>query len=291
MPINAIPQFNKAQAEFLAANTLEEKIEKLKIMIMLAPKHKGSENLLSNLKSRLAKLKQEVIRQRKVKKHKAGLRKEGDAQITFLGYTNSGKSLLLSKITHAKPTVSRFPYTTTKPEQGMLNLGALIQVLDLPSLKDSDEDNEILGYANNSDLVVVVGCSIDEIKKTLSKLTNKNILIVINKADNIDPRKIKKEFLGAIEISALSGKNLGKLKKKIFDSLNIIRIYTKHPGRKPEKRPVILKKNSIIQNLARKVHKDFIRDFKFAKIWRKNTIKRVGLKYILKDSDVVEIHT
>ncbi|UZE93691.1 MAG: TGS domain-containing protein [Candidatus Pacearchaeota archaeon] len=290
MPANVTPQFKKAQAEFLAARTIEEKIERLKIMISLAPKHKGSENLLANLKSRLAKLKQELQRQKKIRKHKKGLGKEGDAQITLIGYANSGKSLLLNKLTRARSIVSKFPYTTAKPEQGMLNLGALVQVLDLPSLKDNDEDNEILGYANNSDLVLVVGCSIDKIKKILSKIKNKNVLVVIDKADIIDTEKIKKEFSGSIDISALTGQNLNLLKKKIFTSLNIIRIYTKHPGRKPEKRPVILKENSVVEDLARKVHKDFIKQFKFAKIWRKNTIKRVGLKYILKDSDVIELH-
>jgi len=291
MPANVSPQFLKAKAEYLKAKTTEEKIEKLKIMIQLAPKHKGSENLLANLKSRLAKLKQELQRKKKLKKGKKGIKKEGDAQTTLLGYTNSGKSLLLSKLTNAKPTVSKFPYTTTKPEQGILNLGALIQVLDLPSLKDSEEDNEILGHANNSDLVLVIECSIDEIKKIMDKIKNKNVLVVINKADIIDAKKIKKEFPNAIEISALQDKGIDELKEKIFNSLDIIRIYTKHPGKEPEKRPVILKKNSVVEDLARKIHKEFIKQFKFAKVWRKNIFKRVGLKYILKDKDIVEIHT
>ena len=290
MPINASPEFKKAQAEFLKAKTIEEKIEKLKLMLRLAPKHKGAENLLANLKSRLAKLKQELQRKKKLKKGKKGIKKEGDAQITLLGYANSGKSLLLSRLTNAKPKISKFPYTTTKPEQGMLNLGALIQVLDLPSLKDNEEDNEILGYANNSDLVLVIGCSIDEIKRIINKIRNKNILIVINKADIIDAKKIKKEFSGAVEISALQNKGIEQLKEKIFNSLDIIRIYTKQPGKDPEKRPVIIKKNSTVGNLAEKIHKEFIKEFKFARVWRKNNLQRVGLKYILKDKDIVEIH-
>lgn len=291
MPTNPKAEFKEAEVEFYAARTVEEKIEKLKKMISLAPKHKGAENLLANLKSRLAKLKQELTRQKKAKKHKSlGIKKEEDAQITLLGYANSGKSLLLSKITRAKPAISKFPYTTTKPEQGMLNLGAFIQILDLPSLRDGEEDSEILGYANNSDLVLIVACSTNEIKKIISKLRNKNTLIVINKADIIDSEKIKREFSGSIEISALTEKNLNLLKKKIFDSLNIIRIYTKQPGHKPEKKPVVLKKDSLIQNLARKIHKDFIKNFKFARIWRNKNLKKVGLKYILKDRDIVEIH-
>ncbi len=291
MPINAHPEFNKAQAEFLAASTLEEKIEKLKNMIRLAPKHKSSEKLRANLTSRLAKLKQELLRRKKIKKHsQQGIRKEGDAQVTLLGYTNSGKSTLLSKITNAKPKVSKFPYTTTKPNQGILNMGALIQILDLPSLKDNEKNKEIIGYANNCNLILIIATKTDEIKKILTKLKNKNIIIVINKSDIIGANKIKKQFSAAIEISALKNKNLGELKKKIFSSLNIIRVYTKQPGHKPEKKPVIVKKNSVVRDFAKKIHKDFINDFKFAKIWRKKTMKKVGLKYILKDQDIVEVH-
>ncbi len=298
MPANVTPQFKKAQAEFLAAKTLEEKIEKLKNMISLAPKHKGSENLLANLKTRLAKLKQELQRQKKVKKHKtAGIKKEGDAQITLLGYTNSGKFLLLSKLTNVTPLISKFFYTTKKPEQGMFNIRALIQVLDLPSLKDNEDDNEALSYANNSDLILIVVCSVDEIKKILKKLKNKNILIVINKINILDSsniNKIKKEFSGAIEISALKSKGLDLLKQKIFSSLNIILVYTKQPGHEPEKKPIVLKKGSCVEDFAIKIHKDFVKDFKFAKIWRQKQDKfqfqRVGLKYALKDEDIVEVH-
>lgn len=291
MPINASPEFKKAQEEFLHAKTIEEKIKKLKVMISLAPKHKGSENLLANLKSRLAKLKQELIRQKKVKKHKSGIKKEGDAQITLLGYANSGKSLLLSRLTKAKPKISKFPYTTIKPEQGILNLGALIQILDLPSLKDNEEDNETIGYANNSDLVLIVACSIDKIEKIIKKLKNKKIIIVINKIDIIDLQKIKKEFPGAIGVSALQNKGIEELRKKIFSHLNIIRIYTKQPGHKLGRKPVILTKGSCVKDLAGKVHKDFIKQFKYAKIWRQGQYeKEVGLRYLLKDKDIVEIH-
>jgi len=291
MPINASPEFKKAQEEFLHAKTIEEKIKRLKIMISLAPKHKGSENLLANLKSRLAKLKQELIRQKKVKKHKAGIKKEGDAQITLLGYANSGKSLLLSRLTKAKPKISKFPYTTIKPEQGILNLGALIQILDLPSLKDNEEDNETRGYANNSDLVLIVACSIDKIEKIIKKLKNKKTIIVINKIDIIDLQKIKKEFPGAIGVSALQNKGIEELKKEIFSHLNIIRIYTKQPGHKPGRKPVILTKGSCVKDLAGKVHKDFIKQFKYTKIWRQGQYeKEVGLRYLLKDKDIVEIH-
>ena len=55
MPINASPHFERAQAEYEQAQTIEQKIRCLKKMITLAPKHKGSENLLAKLRTRLKK--------------------------------------------------------------------------------------------------------------------------------------------------------------------------------------------------------------------------------------------
>ena len=57
MPINASPEYGAAKKEYLAAYTIEEKIEKLKKMISLAPSHKGAENLRAQLRLKLAKLK------------------------------------------------------------------------------------------------------------------------------------------------------------------------------------------------------------------------------------------
>ena len=57
MPINAHPEYLAAEREYLAAQTTEQKIVKLKKMIAVAPKHKGAENLLKQLKTRLKKLK------------------------------------------------------------------------------------------------------------------------------------------------------------------------------------------------------------------------------------------
>ena len=67
MPVNATPEYVTAEQEFLLAQTPEEKIEKLKKMISLAPKHKSSENLLANLKTRLKKLLEKQEKNKKIR--------------------------------------------------------------------------------------------------------------------------------------------------------------------------------------------------------------------------------
>ena len=70
MPINAHPEYLQAEKEYLEAETLEQKIEKLKKMISHAPSHKGAENLRAQLKSRLKRFQEQLI---KAKKSKTGL--------------------------------------------------------------------------------------------------------------------------------------------------------------------------------------------------------------------------
>ena len=88
--------------------------------------------------------------------------------------------------------------------------------------------------------------------------------------------------------------NLEILKDKIWQKLNLIKIYTKEPGKKPSlKDPVTLKKGSSIKDMAQYIHKDFIKKFDYAKVWgssAKHPGQKIGLEHQLKDNDIVEIH-
>ncbi len=84
------------------------------------------------------------------------------------------------------------------------------------------------------------------------------------------------------------------LKDGIWNMLDLIYVQTKLQGKKPAWPPVALNKGSNIQDLAEIVHKDFVKSFKYARIWGKS-IKHngttVGIDHILKEGDIVEIHT
>src|SRR6056297_104335 len=98
MPANVSPEYSTAEKEYLQATKLEDKIEKLKKMISLAPSHKGGENLRAQLKSRLKRFRGELESEKKKKSSssgKGGIRKH-DMQAVIVGLTNTGKSSLLS---------------------------------------------------------------------------------------------------------------------------------------------------------------------------------------------------
>ena len=105
MPINADHEYIAAEKRYLQAGSLEEKIACLEDLIRKAPSHKGAENLRAELRTRLKKLKQKLEKGKKTGKGKKGIRKEG-YQVALVGKTNSGKSLLLRKLTNAKPRAS-----------------------------------------------------------------------------------------------------------------------------------------------------------------------------------------
>ncbi|MAG15922.1 GTP-binding protein [Candidatus Woesearchaeota archaeon] len=121
-------------------------------------------------------------------------------------------------------------------------------------------------------------------------------LVIINKADIAGEKQlslIKKIYPNALIMSAQKD-SPEKVKKVIFDNLKLIRIYLKEAGKKADmKEPLIVKKNSTIEDICRRVHKDFLKKFKSAKIWGKSA-KFPGQilhgSHVLMDKDVVQIN-
>lgn len=297
MPINADYFYQKAEHEFLAAKTTEEKIEKLQKMISASPKHKGSENLRAELNKRLVKLKKEAEKERKRKGGRPmGIKREGHAQVVIFGKTQAGKSALLSALTNARPKISDIPFTTQKPEIGTLDLdGIKVQLIELPARL---EDSELLGIARSSDLILAMVTSLNELMEISNIFKSHNLLtkkvFFLNKIDSLPSDELKKfEKLAVIKVSAREKQGLDELKQKIFQNLGLIRVYTKEPGKKPSAEPMIIKKDSMIKEMAGKIRKDYPDRFLKAKIWGKSAKfdgQIVGLAHILQDKDIIELY-
>ncbi len=269
MPVNAPMEYYKAEEKFKNAKGREEKIAALEEMIRLLPKHHGSENAHAMLKSRLAKLRKET---EKKGAKKAGVKKEGEAQVCLIGFTNSGKSWLLSKLTSAKPQVSSHPYTTTRPEIGMLDFrGIKVQLVEIPATFDP----VYLSIARTCDAIVLVVRDDNERVGLEEKLRDNFIRVQIVIAN---PLKERPDII----------------KEKIWAVLDLIVVYTKAKGKKAAT-PMALQRGATMLQFADRVHKDFIKDFRYARIERNDKgMKRIiqaGLNYKLMDGDIVEIHT
>jgi ribosome-interacting GTPase 1 len=128
----------------------------------------------------------------------------------------------------------------------------------------------------------------------------KKALIIGNKID-IDGANANYEVLEelyrdefpVLAISAARRTGLEELKLSIFQLLEIIRVYTKTPGQKPDMDdPIVLSTGSTLADAATEVHKDFAANLKFARIWGSGKHDGVMAKrdHILQDGDIIELH-
>ena len=131
-------------------------------------------------------------------------------------------------------------------------------------------------------------------------ISQKKALIIGNKLDLDSARKsyadLENKYIHQLPITAISAKEgigLEELKLSIYQMLNIIRVYTKAPGQKPDLNdPIILEKGSRVGDAVAAVHKDFIAKLKYARVWGSGKHDGIMVKrdHILQDGDIIELH-
>ena len=324
MPANLPPQYFEAEKRLRMAKTPEEKIEALETMLAIMPKHKGTDKLHADLRRKIAKITEEAERRYATSRASLHIRKEGAGQLALIGLPNTGKSQLLASITEAMPEIGDYPFTTQKPTIGMMKYENIqIQIVDTPPVTGKDSRVWINNIARNADLVAIITDigydPVQQVENVLQELDGMGIIpetaildestvgrrqrkmmIIANKIDidntGLNQKQITSEYgirFPLAMVSAALDIGLEDLKEKIFKALEIIRVYTKTPGTKPDMNdPIILKNNSTIKNAAEEVHKDFKAKLKYALVWGSGKFdgQRVGPEHILKDGDIIELH-
>ncbi|MBZ5534832.1 MAG: 50S ribosome-binding GTPase [Acidobacteriia bacterium] len=337
MPANLTPQYLAAEKRYKEAVTPQEKIEALEEMMAVMPKHKGTEKLQADLKHRLAKLRVESERKHGPSKGSTMhvVPKEGAGQAVLVGAPNVGKSSLLARLTKATPEIGDYPFTTRMPQPGMMPFENIqIQIIDLPPIALESYEPWIGGIVRQADLaLMVVDLSSDELLEEVDSVLkilegsrirligslpvenddnvpaviSKKTFLVANKSDSPNARDnltILREFFEKqfpiFTASTVTNEGLEPLRHAIFESLEVIRIYTKPPGKKVDlsTAPFVLKIGSTVLDAARAVHRDFENTLKFARVWSsarsKSIVKfdgqMVERAHHLEDGDILELH-
>ena len=325
MPANLPPQYFEAEKRFRLAKSPEEKITTLEEMLAIMPKHKGTDHLRAELRTRIAKLTQLAAKKSGTRRASMAIEKEGAAQVAVIGPPNAGKSQLVASITNASPAIAEYPFTTHSATPGMMEFENIqIQLIDTPPLAPQSIEWWLRHMLVRADALLVmvdlnnaplaqmedITVQLGEMRIGLGKiktedeaniiLYQKKGLIIGNKLDlnhasqNYVVLKNKyKDQLPVIAISAKEGTGLEELKYAIYQMLNIIRVYTKAPGEKPDfTEPIVLERGSTLENAAAAVHKDFARKLKYARIWGSGKHDGVMAKrdHMLQDGDVIELH-
>jgi len=327
MPANLTPQYLEAELKFKQAKATPEKIKALEVMMAVIPKHKGTERLRGQLKSRMAKLKEELQKRPSIGKAEQAynIKGEGAAQVILLGLPNSGKSSLFSQITNASSEVGDYSFTTQKPIPGMTKFENLqIQLVDTPPVQLDHIEPGFPNLIRNADTLLLLAdltedpvsqmeIVIEELNKMRIKVAGKGpipslemgwvflrALLVGNKCDVKNAmgayQRLESHFRDSFPILPISAKermNFDELKKETYQILGIIRVYTKIPGKEPDlTEPVILKKGSTVGDVALSVHKDFVAKLRYAKIWGSGKFdgQMVKRDYLVNEGDVIELH-
>jgi ribosome-interacting GTPase 1 len=138
MPTNVTPDYKKAEQAFRAARDEKERLDCLKEMLRTIPKHKGTEHLQADIKSRIKALTEELSGPKKGGKRSGpvhSVRPEGAAQIAMLGPPNSGKSTLHARLTGSRAQIGPYPHTTHELMAGMIPFADIsFQLIDMPAI-------------------------------------------------------------------------------------------------------------------------------------------------------------
>jgi small GTP-binding protein len=324
MPTNLPPHYFDAEQRYREAKTAPEKIAALEEMLAIMPKHKGTDHLKADLRRRIAKLSQ-TDRKAATQRASMVVQKEGAAQVLVVGLPNAGKSQLVASLTNASPAVAEYPFTTQSSLPGMMEFENIkIQLVDTPPLVNASNQLWISANMVRADaLLVMIDLAEDPLsqmesitaelagmrtaigrqpaaEEESSPLYMKKAIITANKIDLDEAqehfealKELLQDELPVIGISALRGTGLEELRLKIFEMLDIIRVYTKTPGQKPDlEDPIVLERGSTLEDAATEVHKDFSARLKFARVWGSGKHDGVKVKrdHILQDGDIIELH-
>lgn len=326
MPANLPPHYYDEERKLKTARTPEEKITILENLLSIIPKHKGTEKLQADLKSRLSKARAQSQSRpgggRRTDEHH--VEKEGAGQVALAGFPNAGKSQVLAAVTKATPLVADYPFSTLKPLPGMARFeNVWVQLVDLPPVSWEVTDRWVANVLRNADaLCLCLDLSDDPVGQAellLDELRNKRIMPLSREAAGVEvpagffPKRVllagnKLDLPGSDEelerlvaafgdrypIVGLSAKEkvgLEDFVKGCFQILDKIRVYTKAPSKKPDlEHPFILPKGTLVIDLAEEIHKDFVSRFRAARIYSQDKYdgQRVGKDFVLRDGDVIE---
>ena len=307
MPTNVPPQYREAEDRFRNASTIQAKVASLQEMLAIMPKHKGTDHLKAQLRSRLSKLMADLEQSSKGKGsgriEPFSMPKEGGGRATLIGPTNVGKSLLLNNSTGAKSRVGAYELSTIEPVPGMLIYEDVhIQLVDTPPITNPSTQGRLYGLLRNTDVfIIVLDLSMDaeaQAEEALSALEewgfqmlpkgespsgdshwlSKPTIIVGNKADipdALDQYVAIEEKLGerypVIMASAEEGVGFDEIASEVFEALKVIRVYTKSPRIKVEDyvptEPLVLPIGATVIEAARGVHKEIGQGLKYAILW------------------------
>lgn len=187
MPANLTADYRKAEAEYRQASEPVERLACLKEMLRTIPKHKGTDHLQADIKTRIKDLTEELAGPGKGARRSGpvhAVRADGAAQIALLGPPNAGKSSLHARLTGSKTDIGPYPLTTREPVPGMLPFeDTHLQLVDLPPISADFIEPWIVNALQPADgAMLIVDISdpdcLDQVPAVLDQLAKKKVFLL-----------------------------------------------------------------------------------------------------------------
>ncbi len=332
MALNLTPDYFEAERRYRQARSPEDKLAALEAMLRAIPKHKSSEKKQADLKTKISELRHALAapKQKGASVDPYHIERQGAGQVMLAGLPNSGKSSIVGRLTDAPVRITDFPYGTALPVPGMaFHEDVPIELVDLPPITPGHVPGGLANALRHADAVLAVvdlaaEGLLEDVETLLGVLSAHGIgadpaeddqepdadlrhmrigpalFLLGNKldlpgaADNLAAlRELRPPHPPIRAVSAVTGEGLDALLQELLTALDVIRIYTKEPGKPPDReKPFILPAGSTVEELAGMIHKQLAETLKFARVWGSHGHpgQQVQRHHVLHDGDIIELH-
>jgi hypothetical protein len=256
----------------------------------------------------LAEIDRTRVRAKVVHRDSLAVRREGAAQIAFVGAPNAGKSSLLQALSDIQIKTGDYAFTTLRPVPALTRIGGvLVQLLEIPGLiegasEDRGGGRALLGVLRNADAVLYCHSSIAPIAE-LAVVRNEVAaagidlpsLLAVTKIDEADRDVVERigaaVGLPALGVSVLDDESMQLLRAALWKLTGLIRVYLRH-GTTVEDDPIALAPGATVADVASSIHGDLAASCRGARVSGPSarfSEQQVGRHHRVEDGDIVEI--
>jgi uncharacterized protein len=246
-------------------------------------------------------------RSRVVHRDSIAVRREGAAQIAFVGPPNAGKSSLLQALSSIQIKTGDYAFTTTRPVPALTRIkGVLIQLVEIPGLIAGASEGRgggraLIGVLRGADAIVFchdTSAPADELRAVLAELeaagVSKPALLAATKADEAGPEALTQAFpeLDVLGVSVLDDESVETFREAIWRLTGLTRVFLRSAGEIEEDHPVALHPPVTVLDVADSIHHELAARCVGARVWGPSARfegQRVGRDHQLVDGDAVEI--
>jgi small GTP-binding protein len=254
-------------------------------------------------------IEQTRVRSKVVHRDSIAIRREGAAQIAFVGPPNAGKSSLLQALSAIQIKTGDYAFTTTRPIAALTRIGGvLVQLVEIPGLiEGANEDRgggrALLGVLRNADAIVYcqpVTAPAEELRVVRAEVEAAGIalpaLLAATKADEAEAAELERlagafPELELVPVSVLDDGSLDRLREAVWGLTGLLRVFLRR-GREVDDEPLALRPGATVEDVADDIHHELAESFSAARVWGPSARfggQRVGRAHEVLDGDVVEI--